>query len=63
MLAHRIDAERQGIPAQRTLQQYFAEHPLIDKINLAADWLAEILGPTFWAVLIVGFIWAERFPS
>ena len=63
MVAHWIDAEQQGIPAQRTLQQYFAKHPLIGKINLAAAWLAEILGPMFWAALIIGFVWAELSPS
>jgi len=44
---------------QRTLQLYFTKHPLIGKINLVAAWLVEILGPMFWAALIVLFAWTE----
>ena len=59
MLAHWNEAEQRPLPVQRTLQLYFAKHPLIGKINLVAAWLVEILGPMFWAALIVLFVWAE----
>lgn len=59
MLAHWNETEQQLLPVQRTLQLYFAKHPLIGKINLVAAWLVEILGPMFWAALIVLFVWAE----
>ena len=63
MLANWTEAEQQLVPAQRTLQLYLAKHPVIAKINLAAAWLTEILGPMFWAALIIGFVWAELSPS
>ena len=57
--AWRIGSKRNSdLPAQRTLQLYFAKHPL-GKINLVAAWFAEILGPMFWAALIIVFVWAE----
>ena len=56
MLAHWIEVEQQLVPAQRTLTLYFAKHPTAAKINLAFAWLAEILGPMFWAALIIGFV-------
>ena len=59
MLAHWVEAEQRLVPAQRTLTLYFAKHPVIAKINVVSAWLGEILGPMFWAVLIVGFVWAE----
>jgi len=45
------------------VQLYFAKHPMIAKINLVAIWLTEILGPIFWAALIIAFAWAELFPK
>jgi hypothetical protein len=45
------------------LQVYFAKHPVIAGINKVATQLTEILGPMFWAALIVGFFWAELFVS
>ncbi len=59
MLVHWTEAEQPILPVQRTLHQYFAKHPLIGKINIAAAWCAEILGPMCWAVLIILFVWAE----
>lgn len=35
------------------------KHPIIAKINLLAGQLLEILGPIFWAALILLFFWAE----
>jgi hypothetical protein len=61
MLAHRIEADRQLVAAQRTLLLYFAKHPVIGKINLVAAWFAGILGPTCWAALIILFVRAEWF--
>jgi hypothetical protein len=47
------------VPAQRTLQAYFAKHPVMAGTHKAAARLAEVLGPMFWAALIIGFVWAE----
>jgi hypothetical protein len=49
------------VPVQRALQLYFAKHPVIAKINFVAAWLTEMLGPMFWAALIIAFAWAELF--
>jgi len=59
MFAHWNEAVQRPLPVQRTLQLYFTKHPLIGKINLVAAWLVEILGPMFWAALIVLFAWTE----
>jgi hypothetical protein len=59
MLARWVQAEPPVLPVQRTLQLYFATHPLIGKINLAAAWFAGILGPLCWAALIILFVSAE----
>ena len=59
MLGYWTEAEQRPDPAQRTPQGYFAEHPVIPRINMAAAQLGEILGPVFWAALIIGFLWAE----
>ena len=59
MLARWAAAEQPILPVQRTLQRCFARHPLIGKINLAAAWFAEILGPMCWAALIILFVSAE----
>ena len=63
MFAHWTEAEQPPVPATRTLQVYFAKHPVIAGINIVAAQLTEILGPMFWAALIVGFFWAELFAS
>jgi hypothetical protein len=54
-----IEPGGSSYPAQRALDNYFADHPAIAEINYLAGELAEILGPMFWAALIVLFIWAE----
>jgi hypothetical protein len=59
MLANWTEAEQPIFPVQRTLQLYFIKHPLIGKINLAAGWFAEILGPMCWAALISLFVSTE----
>ena len=63
MFAHWTEAEQQPLPVQRTLQVYFAKHPVIARINIVAAHLTGILGPMFWAALIIGFFWAELFAS
>jgi len=59
MFVHWTEAEQPILPVQRTLSQYFAKHPLVGRINIAAAWFAEILGPMCWAALIILFVWAE----
>jgi hypothetical protein len=59
MFAHWTEAEQPILPVQQTLRHYFAKHPLIGKINVAAAWYAEILGVTCWAALIILFVSAE----
>jgi len=61
MLTNWTEAEQRLVPAQRTLQLYSAKHPVIAKINFVASWLTEMLGPMFWAALIIAFAWAELF--
>jgi hypothetical protein len=39
------------------------KHPLIAKINLLAGALLEIIGPMFWAALILLTLWAELSPG
>src|SRR3954470_12795441 len=38
MHAHWAEAEQPILPVQRTLQLYFAKHPLIGKINRVVRW-------------------------
>jgi hypothetical protein len=59
MLANWIEAEQRLVPAQRTLTRCFAKHSTAAKINLVFAFLAEILGPMFWAALIIAFALAE----
>jgi hypothetical protein len=37
--------------------------PTIEIVYLLAGALMEVLGPLFWAVLIVGFLFAEFWPD
>jgi len=39
------------------------KHPIIAAINRIAGLLVEILGPMFWAALIVLFVWSETFAN
>ena len=56
MLGYWAEAEQPILPVQRTLQVYFAKHPVIGGINIAAARSAGILGPMFWAALIILFV-------
>ena len=59
MFVHWTETEQPILPVQRTLQLYFAKHPLVGAINLGAAWFAGILGPMCWAALIILFVSAE----
>jgi len=41
------------------LEIYLADHPVIAGVHRVAEELVDILGPMFWAALIVLLLWAE----
>ncbi len=47
---------------QTSWDRYYADHPAVAQIHLAAASLIETLGPMFWAALIVLFLWGQVAP-
>ena len=61
MYSHPIDPESFPYPTSRVREVDFSEQPVIAVIYEISRVLMEMLGPMFWAALIVLFTQAELF--
>lgn len=55
MVSSPFDTYRQPIAID------FSDRPTLALLYALSGWLMDFLGPIFWAVLIVGFLYAEIF--
>jgi len=49
--------------AEKAWNAYFRRHPVVARLDHAAWGAAEIVGPLFWAALIVLYLWAAATPT
>lgn len=63
MRSYPIESESFPSPTSRVCEVDFSDQPVIALIYEISGVLMEILGPMFWAALIVLFIQAELFTN
>lgn len=49
--------------AEKAWNDYFRSHASMARFDRAGCRLAEVIGPMFWAALILLFLWAELTPN
>ena len=59
MLSHLIDLQSLPFPTSRVREVDFSDRPVIALLYAVSGVLMEVLGPMFWAALIVLFVQAE----